>query len=249
MNGENVNDLKIVFSDFDGTLTQGETLDKTFFEILSFLKSQSLPLVIVTGRSKSWAHFLLTHIPYLEFVLSEGGGVLSKVELHEGSRHLKDELLVSEEDVAYLANTTRELQESLNLELSVDSFGRQTDRAIELSSLKDLNKMNALKELLTEKGLTYSTSSVHLNFWKGDISKIKGIEFFLKNYTSYSLEECIYFGDSLNDESVFKGMKNTVGVSNLLKVIDRLKYKPQIILGGSENEGPKGVLSHLRSLK
>ena len=49
----------IVFSDFDGTLTDHTEFSPAFFEILSLLKEQNTPLVIVTGRSLSWAHFLI----------------------------------------------------------------------------------------------------------------------------------------------------------------------------------------------
>ncbi len=53
---------KLVLSDFDGTLTEHTELTPKFFEILELLKASNIPLLIVTGRSLSWAHFLLTHL-------------------------------------------------------------------------------------------------------------------------------------------------------------------------------------------
>ncbi|MCR9203788.1 MAG: HAD-IIB family hydrolase [Halobacteriovoraceae bacterium] len=236
---------KIVFSDFDGTLTLHEELRVSFFEIISLLKSQNLPLVIVTGRSKSWAHFLLSHFHYLTHVISEGGGNLSKVDVVDGRRHLKDELLIDQSEVDYLEKISRELVTRFNVSLSADSFGRETDRAIELYDLEDPKKMNEVQTFLKEKDINFSTSNVHLNFWKGEISKIKAIETYLKKYTEFSLKDSLFFGDSLNDQTVFQGMDHTVGVSNISQVLDRMDHKPKIILEGDENAGPAGVLNYL----
>ena len=53
---------KIVFSDFDGTLTeQGDSL---VFFMPETIKKNGSKLVIVTGRPLSWAHFLLTHFEF-----------------------------------------------------------------------------------------------------------------------------------------------------------------------------------------
>ena len=65
---------KIVFSDFDGTLTYGSRLLSAFFQILELLEKNNIPLVIITGRSLSWGQFLISHFPYLKHVITEGGG-------------------------------------------------------------------------------------------------------------------------------------------------------------------------------
>lgn len=240
---------KIVFSDFDGTLTLHEELRVSFFEVLSHLKKDQIPFVIVTGRSKSWAHFLLSHFHYLTYVISEGGGNLSKVDVVDGRRHLKDELFIDREAVDYLERVSCELVSKFRVSLSADSFGRETDRAIELYDLEDPKKMAEIQAFLKENDINFSTSNVHLNFWRGEISKIKAIETFLRKYTSFSLDDSLFFGDSLNDQTVFKGMEHTVGVSNISSVIDRMDHKPKVILEGRENEGPAGVLNYLSSLK
>lgn len=241
---------KLVFSDFDGTLTLDDELRPEFFDVLSLLKNHDVPLVICTGRSKSWAHFLLTHFPQLDYVITEGGGVLTCVEEKEGRRLLKDILLVDESEVIRLEKAVIELKEKFpNIELSVDSFGRQTDRAIELSFLEDHPELDKeIRSFFKEKKINFSTSNVHMNFWCGDISKIYSIRTFLKDYKRSSEEEIIFFGDSLNDESVFKELRHCVGVSNIEKVKDRFQYLPQTILEGKHNEGVLGVLNYLKSI-
>ena len=53
--------MKIVFSDFDGTLTNEKMLGSQIFDILDLTAKNNCELVVVSGRSVSWGHFLLTH--------------------------------------------------------------------------------------------------------------------------------------------------------------------------------------------
>ena len=61
-----------------------------------------------------------------------------------------------------------------------------------------------------------------------------------------SSDDGVFFGDSLNDQTMFKSFKNSVGVANISAVIDRLEFKPTTILTGDENVGPWGVLNYLK---
>ena len=209
-----------------------------------------MPLVVCTGRSKSWAHFLLTHFHDLEYVISEGGGTLSYIEKREGRRLLKDKSYVEVSELERLGNLTTELLiEFPEVMLSADSFGRQADRAIELYELSDNPEMKEeVVAFFKKEDINFSTSNVHMNFWCGEISKMKAITTFLNDTKMANLEESIFFGDSLNDESVFKDHPRTIGVSNIKKVQDRFNHLPKEILVGSDKEGPLGVLSYLREV-
>jgi len=241
---------KLVFSDFDGTLTLDDELRPEFFSVLKLLKSHNIPLVICTGRSKSWAHFLLSHFPDLSHVITEGGGVLTYVEKHDGRRILKDILLVDDAEVIRLEKAVIELKEKIpELELSVDSFGRQTDRAIELTFLEDHPDIDRkVREYFLENNIHFSTSNVHMNFWCGEISKMNSLRKFMKKFIKVADNEVIFFGDSLNDESVFAALPNCVGVSNIEKVKDRFEFLPRTILKGENNKGILGVLNYLKSI-
>ena len=69
-----------------------------------------------------------------------------------------------------------------------------------------------------------------------------------KYYPSIKENECIYFGDSLNDESMFRYFTSTVGVSNIKYILDDLDYRPSQILEGDDLEGVNGVLKVLSDL-
>ena len=238
---------KIVFSDFDGTLTHGCELVPIFFEILSLLKKHQTELVIVTGRSRAWAHFLLTHFPSLRAVIAEGGGVLVQANGHEPL----ERLLIDEMEVRRLADLTNDLlKEFPDLSLSTDSSGRLTDRAIPLNYLKANPEIHAeVCAFLKKENLNFSHSNVHLNYWAGPISKYASIEYFISNYRGdVALKDCIFFGDSLNDESCFQNFEHSVGVSNIVHILDELKYPPSEILVGEDKEGPYGVFAYLSRL-
>ncbi len=237
--------MKIVFSDFDGTLTVNGKLGAVFFELLEIIEKNDSELVIVSGRSLSWGHFLLTHFP-LKHAIMEGGGVILTKNM-DGV--ISEEFLVTDAELEKLKRTTLGLQEEVpETVLSVDSFGRKTDRAIEFSLMKPSDVEKAESYLLKHKA-QFTRSNVHVNYWFGDISKNYAVNYFLKNYAPHiNTEETIFYGDSLNDESMFESFPNTVGVSNIISVLDQLHHKPRIILEGKENAGALGVLAHLKEI-
>lgn len=237
--------MKIVFSDFDGTLTINGQVGTVFFNLLELIQSNDSELVIVSGRSLSWGHFMLTHFP-VKHVIMEGGGVIA-VKNKEG--HIVEENLVYDEDIERLEFITAEIEKKFpKCIMSADSFGRRTDRAIEFSMM-DPADVEKVEKYLTDEKVNFSRSNVHINFWVGDVSKSNAVNYYLKNYAPHvSKDECIFYGDAMNDESMFKFFPNTVGVSNIISVLDKLEYKPSIILEGKENSGAHGVYAHLKEI-
>ncbi len=234
--------IKTVFSDFDGTLTYKEGLGPIFFDIINLLESKKVPLVIVTGRSLSWGHFLLTHFPFLTDVIVEGGGAV----VSRNGKFITEELMVSELEVERLSRFCLAFKKQFpNVPLSVDSFGRKTDRAIELHDLQDGTLFHHIEDFLKAEKINFSTSNVHLNFWCGEVSKFLAVKHFI-HQKNLNPTDSIFFGDSLNDQAMFESFENSVGVANIAKVIDQLKFKPKTILTGDENIGPFGVLNYLK---
>lgn len=240
--------LKIAFSDFDGTLTlDNRALTRTFFDIVDHLTARGQELVVVSGRSLSWGHFLLTHFPQLNSVIMEGGGVIL---LRNKRNDIDEHVLIDQGEVQALESVTEELQRLFpKCPLSVDSFGRKTDRAIEFEFMQDEDIQQVLQFLKTRK-VHYSKSNVHINFWVGDISKYNGVRAYLEKFrTDVHESEAVFFGDAPNDQSMFQHFENCVGVANIRHCLNRLDYKPKIILTGNENDGPLGVLNYLRGIE
>lgn len=236
----------IYFSDFDGTLTvEGQGLTREFFEIMEIIKAKKHELIIVSGRSLSWGHFFLTHFP-LKACIMEGGGVI--VYLNEKGE-IVEEPLISKKEIDELASFTTQLKHHFpHVPLSADSFGRLTDRAIEFHQMEQ-EWIQEVMDFMDQHKINYSKSNVHINFWVGNISKYLGVVEYLKKYRPELKEEdCWFFGDAPNDQSMFELFHNSVGVSNIRHCLNRLNHKPRIILEGEENAGAKGVLNFIRKL-
>lgn len=239
-----MNTPKIVFSDFDGTLTSKGELGPLFFQVMDLIKSMGAEFVIVSGRSISWGHFFLTHFP-MKYAIMEGGGVVLK---KGNTRHISENLLVSQGEIKELKEVEKALLKKFPGVLSADSFGRKTDRAVELDDL-NLHLKPEIEVFLDDRGVNHSSSNVHINFWIGEVSKLNGIETLLKDeFYGVVNDEVIFFGDAPNDASVFSGLKHTVGVSNISNYLDRIEYKPSIILKGEDNRGISGVYNFLKTL-
>jgi HAD superfamily hydrolase (TIGR01484 family) len=239
--------MKIAFSDFDGTLTlENRQLTRTFFDIVDHLHLHGQELVVVSGRSLSWGHFLLTHFPQLNAAIMEGGGV---IVTRNKKNDMDEHVLIDQSEVQALESVTEELQRVFpKCPLSVDSFGRKTDRAIEFEFMQD-EEINQVLQFFKTRKVNYSKSNVHINFWCGDISKYNGVRAFLEKIRPDVHEsEAVFFGDAPNDQSMFEHFKNSVGVANIRHCLSRLEFKPPVILEGKENDGPLGVINYLKKL-
>ncbi|MFZ4712673.1 MAG: HAD family hydrolase [Bacteriovoracaceae bacterium] len=238
--------MKIVFSDFDGTLTLDHSVTPTFMDVLELLKKHNCEFVIVSGRSLSWGHFFLTHFSPVTAVIMEGGGVLVT---RKGNGLMEEKNLVSDKELLHLETQTAALLKNFPwLSLTKDSFGRRTDRAIELIEYDDHQKEQIMKFLKTHD-IHYSASNVHINFWAGTVSKYKAVDYYLSTYRPMvDLSDCLYFGDAPNDESMFQYFENSVGPSNIDSYLPLMTHHPKIILKGEENKGVLGVYSYLQQV-
>lgn len=236
---------KLIFSDFDGTLTDGERLSSVFFDILDWSHNRHIPFIVISGRPLSWAHFLLTHLD-LPYAIMEGGGVIAIRE----ERDIRSQELASAAELSLLQYTTEKLLNMFKIPLTGDSLGRRCDRAIERGILDADHKLKAnVENFLTHAGANWSYSSVHLNYWFGDLSKASAAKELLKLfYPQYLPQDCLFFGDAPNDQSMFAWAGQSVGVSNISPFLPQLINRPKIVLSGHENRGPFGVLNYLRSL-
>lgn len=234
---------KIVLSDFDGTLTDHTELGPVFFEVISFLKKRKIPLLIVTGRSLSWGHFLLTHLEYLQGIIVEGGGAYlwrdSNGDIHEHG-------FVSAKELHALEEASKEIQDRYpKIRLSADSYGRKYDRAIELRDLEKAPKIHQeIESYLHSAGINFSCSNVHMNFWAGNISKQAASMWFLEQ-NKLDIDQMVYFGDSMNDQGMFANFPHTVGVANIASILGKLNPGPVHI---TKAPGPKGVLERLSQI-
>jgi HAD superfamily hydrolase (TIGR01484 family) len=237
----------LILSDFDGTLTSStHQITPELFDICTLIHEHHSQFIIVSGRSMSWGHFLLTHFP-IDMAIMEGGGVI----LSKENGLIQTIYQISDENRLKLKDLTEEFQRTFPPTLlSADSFGRATDRAVELGEMAKEEGLKAkVVDFLLERGANFYESNVHVNFWYGTVSKWLTVEQVLQTHLGNATkEDCIYFGDAPNDQSMFEHLPHTVGVANIAKYLPVMDHKPSVILTDENEAGPSGVLAYLRRL-
>jgi hydroxymethylpyrimidine pyrophosphatase-like HAD family hydrolase len=139
-----------------------------------------------------------------------------------------------EQDRAHLnATYAGLLARSLKLRLSTDQPYRISDVAVDfcedVERLDDATIADVVRTF-EAAGATAKVSSIHVNAWIGDFSKLEMSLRLLQDVFSVTASEAIdrvlYVGDSPNDEPMFAHFRHTVGVANLSPFLGHLRIRP-----------------------
>ena len=112
------------------------------------------------------------------------------------------------------------------------------------NSFFDIDK---IAELFTQHGATCKISSIHVNGWFGHFDKLAGFRQFVTDryQEEINLDEWAFFGDSANDEPMFKAFKWSFGVANVKDFLSRIDSPPKWI---TPSEGGHGFVEGLKVL-
>ncbi|MCK5201494.1 MAG: HAD hydrolase family protein, partial [Spirochaetales bacterium] len=106
--------------------------------------------------------------------------------------------------------------------------------------------INKICRIIEEEGAIYKVSSIHINCWFGDYNKLTCFDRFLMDFTGSSLEnmqeKVIYIGDSPNDEPMFRKLKHTAAVNNIVNFLDRMEYYPAYKSSKNSGDGFKEMI-------
>jgi len=235
--------VRVVFTDVDGTLTHKGKLTATTLRALEWLKAHKIEVVLVSGRPSGWGEAWARQLPVRGVVVENGGlyfawrkGALAKVYAEKpGQRERNRERL--EQEVA------RVLKHVRGAKLSMDSSATEVDLAVDYAEDANLGPSGAgrIEKFLRARGVTAVRSSVHVNCWLGRFDKLSMTKAFLKQEYGTTLKAAearfVYVGDSFNDEPMFKAFPLSVGVANVLDVMDRLDAPPRFVTRAREGKG------------
>ena len=232
----NWGNIKLIASDMDGTLTKEEKFDSKLFEILTKLADAKIDVLITTGRSAGWVQAIATYLPVVG-VMAENGGLLywqgrvapqlmSEIDINEHRQRLSQVFNL-------LQSKYPQLKESH------DNPFRLTDWTFDVEGLS-IEELKQIEDICQSKGygFTYSTIQCHIKPTYQD--KAFGLnKVILQYFPNLTSEAIVTIGDSPNDESMFNQEKFSlsVGVANVAKYCDRLKYLPAYITNKYEGEG------------
>ncbi|NET61843.1 MAG: HAD family phosphatase [Symploca sp. SIO2E6] len=243
------NNLCLIVTDLDGTLTQGGKFTANLLQTFADLSSAKIPLMIVTGRSAGWVSGLVSYLPVLGAIAENGG-------IYYAAGEPEPVLLSSIPDLGVhrqqLAEVYQHLQSEFpQLQESTDNRFRLTDWTFNNHQLT-ITQLESLATLCKALGWGFTYSSVHCHIQAASQNKGTSLIKVLDNYfPQYSPEQLVTVGDSPNDASLFNRavFPLSVGVANILDYANELTYQPAYVTQAAEAEGffelAQLILSHL----
>jgi HAD superfamily hydrolase (TIGR01484 family) len=232
-----------LFTDIDDTLTTGGRLDPAACDALDALHLAGVPVIAVTGRPMGWSEPFARVWPVAAIVAENGA-----VALIRAGDAMRTEYAQDEATRARNAERLREvaalvLREVPGTSLARDSVGRVTDIAIDHNEFVhlDAHTIDRVVAVMRREGMNATVSSIHINGWYGEHSKLSGARWMLQRLFGRALdaeiERWVYVGDSTNDQVMFGHFPLSVGVANLWHFADRLHTWPAYITQGERGDG------------
>jgi HAD superfamily hydrolase (TIGR01484 family) len=228
--------IRLIATDMDGTLTQGEMFDAKLLQVLTKLSTVGIDVLVTTGRSAGWVQAIATYLPVVGAIAENGGLVywnhdpqpqlIGEIDIIQHRRELQKVFLLLQDKFPHIRE-------------SVDNPFRMTDWTFDVENLSPMELEQI--ELICQfqgYGFTYSTIQCHIKPIYQD--KAYGLnQIISQHFPHLKPSEIVTVGDSPNDESMFNQTEFplSVGVANVVKYGDRLKYLPAYVTSKSEGEG------------
>jgi HAD superfamily hydrolase (TIGR01484 family) len=233
--------LKGIFADIDDTLTIHGKLPEDSYRALWQLQRAGLRMVPVTGRPAGWVDHLARMWP-VNAVIGENGAFYFYLDPKQGRdgklvQRFVQEKSVREANRKKLWEVFANLKQDLpGLEVASDQGYREIDLAVDFC--EDVPRLpeaeiNRIVEAFTNAGAQAKISSIHVNAWFGKHDKYSCCRLLLKELWDEDFDRerdhYLYFGDSPNDEPLFREFPNTVGVANVKDFLPRMQHPPRFI--------------------
>ena len=239
---ETPSNLLGVFCDIDDTLTVNGRLVPEVLAIMGQAQQAGLRIVPITGRPGGWVDHIARAWP-VDGVVGENGGLWF---WFDGTK-LQRRFLQTESTRA----TNRAKLDTLAVEilnnvpgtaLASDQPYRDLDLAIDFCEDVPALDSSAVDAIVTEfhrAGATAKVSSIHVNGWFGSFDKLVGVQRFHQDRwgTPIDFSRWAFFGDSANDEPMFKAFPHSIGVANVADFFDRMDHHPTWITAGHGGHG------------
>jgi len=232
-----------IFTDIDDTLTADGRLDPAAAAALAALHAAAVPVIAITGRPQGWSEAFALAWPVRAIVAENGAVAL----IRQGGRlqiEYTQDAATRERNAVWLRRAAeRVLREVPTARLAQDSAGRVTDIAIDHSEFNHLDEATIAQvvALLRDDGLNATVSSIHINAWFGEHTKLSAAHWMLRRLFGRELapemQRWVYVGDSTNDQAMFGAFALSVGVANLMRFAAQLHTWPAYITQGERGSG------------
>jgi HAD superfamily hydrolase (TIGR01484 family) len=244
-----------VLTDIDDTLTTEGAITADALGALQRLHNAGIRVIAITGRPMGWSEPFARNWP-IDAIVAENGavalfrqtdGLTVEYAQDQSTRGANARRL---KEVA--ARVLRELPGSC---LAQDSAGRVTDIAVDHSEFAHLapQQIEQVVALMRSEGMNATVSSIHINGWFGEHTKLTGARWIVQRLLARDLEaerqQWVYVGDSTNDQLMFGHFALSVGVANLMVFADQLSVWPAYLTTGARGAGFAEVAQRLLAVR
>jgi HAD superfamily hydrolase (TIGR01484 family) len=233
-----------IFFDIDDTFSSHGKIRPEAYQAIWALKKAGKIVVPVTGRPAGWCDLIGRMWP-VNAVIGENGALYFMMKDNKLVKKYVADEKQRESYKQRLVNIRDEILKSVpGTALASDQDYREFDLAIDFC--EDVPRIseagvNKIVEIGQRHGAVTKVSSIHVNLWFGEHTKLTTTKLYVKNELGMDLnkenERFIFVGDSGNDEPMFEYFKNSVGVANVMNFKDRLKTGPAYITRSESGDG------------
>lgn len=247
--------LRGVFTDIDDTLTTEGAVAPDVVSALGALRAAGLHVIPITGRPVGWSEPFALAWP-VDAIVAENGavalmrraGALHKLYMQPEAERAANYRRMQE----VAARVAREVPGAV---LSEDSPGRETDIAFDHSEFTHLpqDRIDAVVALMRAEGMNATVSSIHINGWYGNHSKLEGARWIVRELLGRDLDAELahwaYVGDSTNDVLMFEHFAHSIGVANIARFADQLTHPPRYVTRAERGQGFVEVVEAILSAR
>ncbi len=241
---ENRRAVRYVLTDIDDTITTGGVLPSTSLAAMERLQGAGIRVIPVTGRPAGWCDHIARMWP-VDAVVGENGALWFSHDRNK--RHMRSGFVKSPEERKADRRRLDELAEKIlkaipGAGIASDQFCRIADLAIDFCEdveplpQSDIDRIIAMFE---SAGAQAKASSIHVNGWFGTYDKLSMTRRCLQQVFGEDLDrinhQCVYSGDSPNDQPMFRFFRNSVGVANVRDYT--LEHPPHWVSGARGGAG------------
>ncbi len=235
--------VEIVVSDVDDTITKNGKLYPNALQSLWKLKRMGKMIVLLTGGSAGWADVYIRQWP-VDAVIAESGALILAHGKGGGIVYKFNPLV----DPLFQKKKENLMKLTAGLQLSSDQYARLYDIAYDKKQLSP-EEARTLKGMVQAAGGHWSESSIHINVSFGNFNKRSSLVFFMDALFDIKADRLrrngIYLGDSLNDEDLFSFMPLSVGMRSVEDNRDSFTFLPRYITSGYGGDGFSAVVRSL----
>jgi HAD superfamily hydrolase (TIGR01484 family) len=225
--------VRILFTDVDDTLTWQGQLPVEAFIALEKLRSAGIRVVPVTGASAGWCDCIIRTWPINDIIGENGSFWMKQASDKSVIRHFRDNQQTRKLNNDRLHKVgTEVLARFPGIDYTQDQPFRLTDMAFDIAQQASVPRevAKAATQWLIEQGINARLSSIHLNIWLGSHNKADSALRWLESEgADIEPNQCIFIGDSPNDETMFEHFPESVGVANIHHFLNEMKYRPKYI--------------------